>query len=164
MTDRRLGKLPVGEIVRLISSDAITPGAGAAGAVALALASACAAKAVSISLKHSSNECLAKALPRLERLCALALHDADIDSIAFRAFIRGKSAKTASNLVETGESLGRQIGDLLSIVSEAEPYIASSMQGDLVAAKALAAAAQTIQSTDEEEAKDERREITERSR
>lgn len=158
LTNTAIADLRVGELVESISSDKPSPGAGAAGAVALALAAACAAKAVSISLKHSPNDPgLVVALAGLEKVYRIALQDADADSQAFADFIRHKSASDATELVETGEAMVRLIDGLLRIIGDVEPHVRLSMKGDLIAARALAAAARTIQSTDEAEAKDKQR-------
>jgi hypothetical protein len=157
-----MADLRISEFVESISSDKISPGAGAAGAVALALGAACAQKAVSISLKHSPHDPrLAMALAGLEKVRSFALQDADADSQAFADFIRHKSASGATELVETGEAMAHLIDALLTIIGDVEPHVSSSMKGDLIAAKALAAAARTIQSTNEAEAKDEQRAIAE---
>ena len=158
MTNTAIAELQIGELVERISSDSPSPGAGAAGAVALALAAACAAKAVSISLKHSPDDPrLAMALASLEKVRHLALQDADADSQAFADFIGHKSASDATALVETGEAMARLIDALLKIIEDVEPHVRLNMTGDLIAARSLAAAARTIQSTDEAEAKDKQR-------
>lgn len=166
MTDKSLlGELSVKALIELVSSNEIAPGAGAVGAVTLALASACAAKAVSISLKHSPDDPrLMTALPRLETLRRLALHEADIDSNTFKDFVRGRTAKAATDLVEAGESLGHLIDSLISIIGEVEPSTNSSMKGDLLAAKSLATAVRTIQIANEEETKVGQRNIAERKK
>jgi formiminotetrahydrofolate cyclodeaminase len=156
MTNTSMANLRISEFVESISSDKISPGAGAAGAVALALGTACAQKAVSISLKHSPlDPRLAMALADLEKVRSFALQEADADSQAFADFIRHKSASGATELVETGEAMAHLIDALLTIIADVEPHVRPSMKGDLIAAKSLAAAAQTIQSTNEAEAKDE---------
>jgi hypothetical protein len=162
MTNTSMADLRISEFVESISSDKISPGAGAAGAVALALGAACAQKAVSISLKHSPHDPrLAMALAGLEKVRRFALQDADADSQEFADFIRHKSASGATELVETGEAMARLIDALLTIIGDAEPHVRPSMKGDLIAARSLAAAARTIQSTNEAEAKDEQRAIAE---
>jgi hypothetical protein len=49
---------------------------------------------------------------------------------------------------------------LVAIIGNLESHVRSSMTGDLIAAKSLAAAARIIQSTNEAEAKDEQRTMT----
>jgi hypothetical protein len=62
-------------------------------------------------------------------------------------------------LVETGEAMAHLIDALMTIIADVEPHVRPSMKGDLIAAKSLAAAARTIQSTNEAEAKDELRAV-----
>ena len=156
MAETSLADLRMSALVELIASNAVSPGAGAAGAVTLALAAACGAKAASISLKHSPDEPrLAAALTRFRTLGRYALLGADSDSRAFADFIRDKSAKAAGELVETGEALGCLTDALLSAIEEVEPRVERSMAGDLIAARALASAARTIQSANEAQAKEE---------
>jgi formiminotetrahydrofolate cyclodeaminase len=153
-----LSDLRISELVELISSSQISPGAGAAGGVTLALAAACAAKAVGISLKHSPLDApLAAALAGLEKVRFFALQGADLDAQAFSDFIKHKSAAGAAELVETGEAMAHLIAALFAIIKNVEPHVRSSVAGDLLAAKSLAAAAGTIQSANEAEAKDTQR-------
>ena len=160
MTNTPMADLRISEFVESVSSDKISPGGGAAGAVALALGAACAQKAVSISLKHSPHDPrLAMALADLAKVRSFALQDADADSQAFADFIQHKSVSAAAELVETGEAMSHLIEALLTIITDVEPYVRPSMRGDLIAAKSLAAAARTIQSTNGAEAKDEQRTI-----
>jgi methenyltetrahydrofolate cyclohydrolase len=162
MTSTSMADLRISEFVEGISSDKISPGAGAAGAVALALGAACAQKAVSISLKHSPHDSrLAKALADLEKVRNCALQDAEADSQEFADFIRHRTASGARELVETGEAMAHLIDALLVIIEDVEAHVRPSMKSDLIAAKSLAAAARTIQSTNEAEAKDEQRAIAE---
>jgi len=106
MPNTSLADLRIRELLELISSNSISPGAGAAGAVTLALGAACAAKAVSISLKHSPHDAgLVSALSRLEKIRGFALQGADADSRAFADFVRHKSPTGASELIETGEAM-----------------------------------------------------------
>lgn len=101
------------------------------------------------------------ALAGLKNVRSFALQDADADSQAFADFIRHKSASGATELVEAGEAMAHLIDTLLTIIADVEPHIRPSMKGDLIAATSLAAAARTIQSTNEAEAKDEQRAIAE---
>ena len=162
MPNTSLADLRISELVELISSNRISPGAGVAGAVTLALGAACAAKAVSISLKHSPHDaCLSIALSGLEKVRDFALQGADTDSQAFADFVRHKSAIGATELVEAGEAMAHLIDELCAIIRDVEPQIIPTMTGDLIAAKSLAAAARTIQSANEAEAKDEQRALAE---
>jgi hypothetical protein len=155
---KSLADLRVETLIGLIGGSASAPGAGAAGAVTLALAAACAAKAVSITLRHlPANHPLTEALERLRRLSELALCGGDADSRAFMDFIRHKSAGPAAELVDLGEAMAQLIHTLEALIAEIEPHICAVMAGDLIAAKALAAAARRIQSANENEAEAERR-------
>jgi hypothetical protein len=156
MTKPSLADLPINSIIGLIGSNLVSPGAGAAGAIALALASACATKAVSISLKHSPHEPrLTVALPHLKNLCGWALHGADVDSAAFKEFIREKSPQAATELLRAGETIAHLIEGLFRIITDIEPHITPSMAGDLLAASALATASRSIQSANEAQTKGE---------
>jgi hypothetical protein len=152
-TDRPLADLHTKTLIELIGSGSTAPGSGAAGAIALALAAACAAKAVSISEKHSPDPArLTVAHTRLDTVCDFALQGADIDALAFTQFIRNHTTASATNLAETGQRMEWLIKLLFSILDEVEPFISQTMKGDLVAARALGAAARTIQSANETEA------------
>ena len=121
--------------------------------IALALAAACAAKAVSISQKHSSDQALLMvAHTRLDTVRDFAMQGADIDALAFTQFIRNQTTASATNLVETGQRMEWLIKLLFSIIEEVEPFVSQTVVGDLVAARALGAAARTIQSANETEA------------
>jgi Formiminotransferase-cyclodeaminase len=162
MPTASLADLRTGALVELISSSEIAPGAGAAGAVTLALGAACGAKAVSVSLKHAPEDTnLSLALTRFEKLSGCALQGADTDSEAFADFVRHRSAAGARGLVETGEAMARLIDALFLMIEEVEPHVRPSTTGDLIAARALATAARTIQSVNEAEAKGEQHAIPE---
>ena len=152
-TDRPLADLHTKTLIELIGSASTSPGSGAAGAIALALAAACAAKAVSISQKHSSDQALLMvAHTRLDTVRDFAMQGADIDALAFTQFIRNQTTASATNLVETGQRMEWLIKLLFSIIEEVEPFVSQTVVGDLVAARALGAAARTIQSANETEA------------
>jgi hypothetical protein len=158
MRSTPLPDLRIRELLELIGSTSVSPGAGAAGAVTLALAAACAAKAVSISWKHSpDDDRLGSALSSLEKIRDFALQGADADSRAFADFVKNQNASNAAELIETGEAMSHLIDALMAIIDRVEGGVKSRMGGDLVAAKSLAAAARTIQSTNEAEAKEEQR-------
>jgi formiminotetrahydrofolate cyclodeaminase len=151
-----LGELPMSKLTELIYSNAVTPGAGAAAALTLALAAACGGKAVSISLRHSDDARLHVALDRFQSLCRCALLEADDDAQAFGAWVRERSDEAADELIQSEERMARLIDALCLALSEVEPYIRTNMAGDLVAAKALANAARTIQATNETETQRDR--------
>jgi formiminotetrahydrofolate cyclodeaminase len=148
-----LADLPIGELTELICSNSVTPGAGAAGALTLALAAACGGKAASISLKHSDDAHLHVALKRFQELCRCALRGADDDARAFDAWVRDRRAEVTDELIESEERMARLINALLVTIGEVEPFIMPNMVGDLIAARSLASAAKTIQTTNEAEAK-----------
>lgn len=148
-----IAALSIDVLVARIGGDEAAPGAGAAGAVALALAAACACKAVAISLKHAPGDAeLGTALACFANIARSALADADRDAVAFESFIHGGSAAAINQLVCQGEEIGRLLATLLSGIDAVEPKIRSNMMGDLVAAKALSAAAQRIRQRNEGEA------------
>jgi hypothetical protein len=149
-----IADLRVDELVSRIAGNHISPGAGAAGAVALALAAACAAKAVSISLRHRADDIeLQQALAIFTDISRRALNDAERDAEAFEVYIHAKDAPTAARLVCEGENLAHLIAELLARIGDIEARIASSMAGDVAAARALAVAARTIQERNEAETK-----------
>ena len=149
-----IAELRVAELLALIGSNHVAPGAGSAGAVALALAAACACKAVAISLKHRPADAeLLSAATRFGDIGRLALLDADRDSAAFAGFIHAKSADAAQRLVREGENVARLLDALASALGDIEARIEPSMAGDLAAARALAGAARCIQQRNEAETK-----------
>jgi formiminotetrahydrofolate cyclodeaminase len=155
MPTTSLADLRTGALVELISSSEIAPGAGAAGAVTLALGAACGAKAVSVSLKHAPEDTrLSLALAGFEKLRGCSLQGADRDSQAFTDFVRHRNAAGAKELVQTGEAMAHLIDALFLMIEEIEPHVRPSMTGDLIAARALATAARTIQSANEAEARE----------
>jgi hypothetical protein len=151
-----IGDLRVKDLIASIGSNHVAPGAGAAGAVTLALAAACAGKAISISVKHHPDEiALQRALECCTEIARHALSDADRDAEAFKSFIRARSAAAAARLVDAGEELAHWIDALSAIIDEVETAIEPIVAGDLIAARALAVAARSIQARNEAEAKDE---------
>jgi formiminotetrahydrofolate cyclodeaminase len=161
MSNASLADLRIRELLGLISSNSVSPGAGAAGALTLALAAACASKAVSITLKHSPDDArLAPALAALEKILGFSLQGADADSRAFADFLAHKDPAGAAELIKTGEAMAQLIDALVAIIDDLESHVRSSMTGDLIAARSLARAARTIQSTNEAEAKEEQRAMT----
>lgn len=145
--------LPVSELLARICSTAVSPGAGAAGAVTLALAAACVGKAVSISLRHRTEDPkLRAALATLQQIAQAALADADGDAQAFADFVREKSPRAVERLIEEEEEFGRLIRRLMVTIDEIAPRIQPNMAGDVVAGRALAAAARQIQRRNESEA------------
>ena len=147
----------VKDLIALIGSDHVAPGAGSAGAVALGLAAACASKAVSISLKHHPGEIgLQGALECFREIGRRALSGADQDSAAFANFIRVRNAAAAGRLVCTGETLAHLISGFCAVIDDVEPKIQASVAGDVAAARALAGAARSIQAANEAEAQKEK--------
>jgi formiminotetrahydrofolate cyclodeaminase len=144
------------ELTEQICSNSVTPGAGAAGALTLALAAACGGKAVSISLKHSDDAHLRLGLTRFQQLRRCALQEADGDAEAFAAWVRTQDAAATNDLIDSEERMAHLINALMVAIGEVEPFIRPNMIGDLIAAKSLARAAQTIQVTNESETKGNR--------
>lgn len=144
--------LPLRTLLEHIASARIAPGSGAAGAITLALGAACAAKAVSITLKRASDD------PRLQRthadfeaLARHAVRGAEVDSEAFEQFIHDNAGRGAAGLIMSGHAIARLIQTLDRMIEDVEPLIDPGLAGDLIAAKALAIAAKTIQSSNEAE-------------
>jgi len=147
-----IAKLSVEDLVARISSGDVSPGAGSAGAVALALAAACAGKAVSVTLRHLPDELrLSSSLACFRQIARFALADADRDSEAFEAFIRSRSSTSVARLIGEGERVAHLIAALESGINEVEALVRSNVTGDLLAARALLAAARRIQENDERE-------------
>jgi hypothetical protein len=143
----------VKDLIALIGSDHVAPGAGSAGAVALGLAAACASKAASISLKHHPGEIgLQGALECFREIGRRALSGADQDAEAFADFIRVRNVAAADRLVCTGETLAHLISAFCAIIDDMEPRIQASVAGDVAATRALAGAARSIQVSNEAEA------------
>jgi hypothetical protein len=78
---------------------------------------------------------------------------ADDDARAFDAWVRDRRAEVTDELIESEERMARLINALLVTIGEVEPFIMPNMVGDLIAARSLASAAKTIQTTNEAEAK-----------
>ncbi len=76
-----------------------------------------------------------------------------MDAVAFTQFIRNQTMANATRLAETGQWGESLIELLFSTIEEVEPFVSQALRGDLVAARALGAAARTIQSANEAEAK-----------
>jgi hypothetical protein len=143
----------VKDLIASIDSDQVAPGAGAAGAVTLALAAACAGKAISISLKHHpAKTALQDALACCTEIARHALAGADRDAEAFKNFIRARSAAAAARLVDAGEELAHWIDALSAVIDSVEAQIVPGVAGDIAAARALAAAARSIQARNEADA------------
>jgi Formiminotransferase-cyclodeaminase len=153
MQSPSLADLPVRKLAELICSNSVSPGAGAAGAVTLALAAACGGKAVSISLRHSDDGHLHLALERFQRLSRCALAEADDDAEVFAAWVRDRGAAATDELIESEEKMAHLVNALLITIREVEPFIRPNVLGDLIAARSLASAAKTIQTTNEAQAK-----------
>jgi formiminotetrahydrofolate cyclodeaminase len=144
--------LEVQALLNAIGSSAVSPGAGAAGAVALGLAAACACKAISVSLKHHpQNPGLRSALATFNGFALAALAEADRDARAFEAFVHEKLPASVERLVCEEEQFGQLIAAFKIAIDQVEPSIQPNMAGDVIAAKALAVAAQRIQERNESE-------------
>jgi Formiminotransferase-cyclodeaminase len=138
--------LQIGEFLARVCSTAVAPGAGSAGAVALALAAACVGKAVTISLKHHPADAeLLAALEALREIVRNALTDADRDAEAFAEFVHERNGPAIERLVCEEARFGRLISRLTIVLDDIAPRIQPNMAGDLVAGRALVAAAQRIQ-------------------
>lgn len=144
--DGPIAERPLHEVIAAIGSDHVSPGAGAAGAVALGLAAACAHKAAAVSLKHHPDDAaLLDAAERLAVIARRALLGADRDSDAFRGFIQSPSPQSTARLIAAGATLAHLIDALHAVIDDIEPRVIPTLVGDVLAARALAGAARTIQ-------------------
>ena len=140
----------VRDLLTAISSAQVAPGAGAAGAVALGLAAACFGKALTISLKHRADDReLQPASDTCSQIAHLALMDADRDAAEFARFIHSQSPQDAARLADTGRALVALADTLETLVNRLDENIAANMTGDVVATRALIAAARTIHAHNE---------------
>jgi hypothetical protein len=147
-----LGDLRISELLELIGSSAVSPGAGVAGAVALALAAACARKAASVSLKHRADDSeLRRVQVTLEDIERDALVGGERDAEAFSGLIHERSRAAVERLICEEERLGYLIARLTFAIDAVAPRIQAAMTGDIVAAKALVSAAQRIRDSNEGE-------------
>jgi formiminotetrahydrofolate cyclodeaminase len=136
--------------LRDLSSEDRLPGSGAAGAIALALAAACAAKA--ISLKHApENEELQQARAKLLAYVDAAIEGSDEDIERFARFLRQRSEAAARSVVVADLKLLALVDALTESLARLDDQVRQSVSGDLVAARALAQAARTIQTENIEE-------------
>jgi len=134
------------DFLRDLSSDDGRTGSGAAGAIALALAAACAAKAAAITLKHTpENAQLIQARGQLLAHVDAAMEGSDDDSERFLQFLRHRSRLAAENVISVDEKLLNLVDELAAILEAMDPEVRQNVAGDLVAARALSAAARTIQ-------------------
>jgi hypothetical protein len=147
-----LADLSIQELLARIGSIAVSPGAGVAGAIALALATACARKATSISLKHRPEDAeLQTALATFAAIEREALADGERDAQAFSLLVHERSPAAVDRLIGEEERLGELIDRLRHEIDVIAPRIRANMTGDIVAAKALADAAQRIRMRNEAE-------------
>jgi hypothetical protein len=138
--------------LRDLSSEDRLPGSGAAGAIALALAAACAAKAAAISLKHApENEELQQARAKLLAYVDAAIEGSDEDIERFARFLRQRSEAAARSVVVADLKLLALVDALTESLARLDNQVRQSVSGDLVAARALAQAARTIQTENIEE-------------
>jgi formiminotetrahydrofolate cyclodeaminase len=134
------------DFLRDLSSEDRLPGSGAAGAIALALAAACAAKAAAISLKSApENEQLQQARAKLLAYVDAAIEGSDEDIERFARFLRLRSAAAARSVVAADLKLLGLIDELMQSLARLDDQVRRCVAGDLVAARALAQAARTIQ-------------------
>lgn len=134
------------DFLRDLSSDTGRAGSGAAGAIALALGAACAAKAAAITLKHTpANAQLLQARHQLLAHIDAAIEGSDKDSERFLQFLRHRSRLAAESVISADEKLLNLVDELAAILESIDPQVRQNVSGDLVAARALSAAARTIQ-------------------
>jgi hypothetical protein len=156
-----IAQLRIDDLIEALGGRSLAAGSGAAGAVTLALAAACAAKAAAITFKHHpENAALGSHQRYLERLARLALAGADDDAEAFAAFLKEQTLGAATELVRQGDETCRLIDILGATVDALAPQVAGSMRGDILAARALLAAARTIQLSNSAEARAEQDQLS----
>jgi hypothetical protein len=89
-------------------------------------------------------------------MARFALAGADRDADTFAAFIKEHTSQAITQVIRSGDRLGRLIDVLSDVIEKAAPHIESNMTGDLVAARALTEAARKIQAANSSEAHDEK--------
>jgi hypothetical protein len=103
-------------------------------------------KAVSITLKHRPGDAeLLSALSTLQLIAREALVDGDRDTQAFQDFVRDRDAPAVEQLLGEEQAFGQLIGRMSAVIAEVAPRIQPNMAGDVVAGRALLAAARQIQ-------------------
>jgi hypothetical protein len=151
-----IAQMRVGDLIDAIGGKGLAAGSGAAGAVTLALAAACAAKAAAISSKHQADNPALRRLKEIsEKIAQFALAGADRDAQAFATFIREHTVGTVVQLLREGDKTVHLIDVLATTVDRLAPQIEPSMAGDLVAARALMAAARATALNNSAEARAE---------
>jgi formiminotetrahydrofolate cyclodeaminase len=146
MTALKTREYRLEDFLRDLSSSDGSPGSGAAGALALALAAACAAKAAAVSLKHApENVELQQARANLVAYIDAALEGSDEDIERFTRFLRQPSEAAARTVIAADLRLLVLIGKLTESLETLDEQVRRSVSGDLIAARALAEAARTIQ-------------------
>jgi Formiminotransferase-cyclodeaminase len=147
MTDNHRHEIEaLGAFLRELSSPQGLFGSGSAAGVALALAAACAAKAAALTLKHRPDDLrLRSAHDNLLRQIDAATAGAEQDARRFAQFLHNRSSDSVQHVIAVDEKLLNIVDDVTAILESIEPYVQQSVAGDLVAARALAGAARTIQ-------------------
>jgi hypothetical protein len=150
-----IAQTQVEDLIAAIGGKRASPGAGAAGAVTVALAAACTLKAVAFSAAHQPDQAmLRQARLTLESIARFALAGADRDADTFAAFMKQHTSGALAQVIQQGDAMGRLIEVLSDLIEQIAPHIEANMSGDLLAARALAAAARKIQAANSSEAHD----------
>lgn len=156
-----IGAESVDSLIAGIAGTDPAPGAGAAGAVALALGIACACKAVRLTLVHHPERAqLAAADTRLAALAEAACAGADADAARFTALIAAlklphdapdETEARAEAVAERSAALVSLAGHLIGLGRAAArlcdavaDQVRPAMANDILAARALIAAAAAI--------------------
>jgi hypothetical protein len=142
-----LADMTLAAFVVAMGEDRPAPGAGSAAGAALAMGAACAAKAFRISARHTGDEALALAAGRAEALALAALADGQRDIEDFTALLHAPHGDPipARALHADGEALLATAADLRALVEAHRRAVVETMAGDIVAALALAQAAERVQ-------------------
>ncbi len=145
-----LADCTVGELLQVLASDAVLPGAGAAAGIALALAAACAGKAVAITLCHPGQNketaiTLENLQTRFSELADTALRLARDDALQFKRQLKAENNENETkDLIETDRKIMSTCRKLNDLLNHNEHLIAENMKGDWLAASALCKACQDI--------------------
>lgn len=140
-----LESITLSDLIKLLCSESAEAGSGTAASVALALGAACFAKATVLSARSDGRPpTLRDASDQLCHFATEALRLADRESQRFAETIRSEDATAARDLIQVDERLLQLAERIQNKVEELSPHVDRSLQGDVLAARALRAAGVTI--------------------
>lgn len=134
------------EVLEAIGSPHPSSAAGISAGIALALAAACTLKAVSVTLKHKEDPALRAGCDRLVQQRDRALERAREDADLFQSYLRDHAPRDAAKLVHAAEQFQELAREVAAEIADLEGRVRPSVAADLVAARALHAAAEAIES------------------